>query len=95
MAFWWVNQSQTLRDEIGGGFIWSPKRNKNGAFNRFYENMKLVEPGDTILSFADQRIGHVGVATDRAATSSKPDFGAKGENWNQEGWLVRWPSGTA
>jgi putative restriction endonuclease len=88
MAFWWVNQSQTLRDEIGGGFIWSPKRNKNGAFNRFYENMKLVEPGDTILSFADQRIGHVGVATDRAATSSKPDFGAKGENWNQEGWLV-------
>jgi putative restriction endonuclease len=88
MAFWWVNQNQTLRDEIEGGFIWSPKRNKNGAFNRFYENMKLVEPGDTILSFADQRIGHVGGATDRAATSSKPDFGGKGDNWNQEGWLV-------
>jgi putative restriction endonuclease len=88
MAFWWVNQNQTLRDEIEGGFIWSPKRNKNGDFNRFYENMKLVEPGDIILSFADQRIGHVGVATDRAVTNSKPDFGSKGENWNQEGWLV-------
>lgn len=88
MAFWWVNQNQTLRDEIEGGFIWSPKQNKNGGFNRFYENMKLVEPGDIILSFADQRIGHVGVATDRAATNPKPDFGGRGENWNQEGWLV-------
>jgi hypothetical protein len=88
MAFWWVNQNQTLREEIGGGFIWSPKQNKKGAFNRFYENMKSVEPGDIIFSFADQRIGHVGVATDRAATSSKPDFGGKGENWNQEGWLI-------
>jgi len=54
MAFWWVNQNQTLRDEIQGGFIWSPKRNKNGSFNRFYENMKLVEPGDVILSFLPQ-----------------------------------------
>jgi len=92
MFFWWVNQNQTLRAEIEGGFIWSPKRNKNGAFNRFYENMKLVEPGDLILSFADQRIGYVGLATDRAVTNAKPDFGGKGENWDQEGWLVpvRW-----
>lgn len=92
MSFWWVNQNQTLRAEIEGGFIWSPKRNKNGAFNRFYENMKLVEPGDLILSFADQRIGYVGLATDRAVTNAKPDFGGKGENWDQEGWLVpvRW-----
>jgi len=92
MSFWWVNQNQTLRAEIEGGFIWSPKRNKNGAFNRFYENMKLVEPGDLILSFADQRIGYVGLATDRAVTNAKPDFGGRGENWDQEGWLVpvRW-----
>src|SRR6516162_7240880 len=92
MSFWWVNQNQTLRAEIEGGFIWSPKRNKNGALNRFYENMKLVEPGDLILSFADQRIGYVGLATDRAVTNAKPDFGGKGENWDQEGWLVpvRW-----
>jgi len=92
MFFWWVNQNQTLRAEIEGGFIWSPKRNKNGAFNRFYENMKLVEPGDLILSFADQRIGYVGLATDRAVTNAKPDFGGRGENWDHEGWLVpvRW-----
>jgi putative restriction endonuclease len=88
MAFWWVNQNQTLRDEIQGGFIWSPKRNKNGAFNRFYENMKLVEPGDLIFSFANQRIEYIGVAADRAVTNPKPDFGGKGENWSQDGWLV-------
>src|SRR5262249_25294268 len=82
------NQNQTLRDEIEGGFLWSPKRNKKGGFNRFYENMKLVEPGDIILSFADQRIGHLGIATDRAVTTPKPNFGGKCENWNQDGWRV-------
>src|ERR1700756_2754038 len=76
MAFWWVNQNQTLRDEIEGGFIWSPKQKKNGGFNQFYENMKLVEPGDIIFSFADQRIGHVGVATLRSAGSrARAGFG--------------------
>src|SRR5262249_35810120 len=88
MGYWWVNQNQTLREEIEGGFVWSPKRNKNGKFNRFYENMKLIEPGDIIFSFAEQQIGHVGRATDRAVSNSKPDFGGKGENWSQDGWLV-------
>jgi len=50
--------------------------------------MKLVEPGDIIFSFADRLIGHVGHATDRATTAPKPDFGGRGTNWNQEGWLV-------
>ena len=33
MAFWWVNHNQTYRQEIEGGYIWSPKANKNGARN--------------------------------------------------------------
>jgi hypothetical protein len=26
MRFWWVNHKQTYRQEIGGGYIWSPKK---------------------------------------------------------------------
>ena len=27
MRYWWVNQNQTFRQEIEGGYLWSPKRN--------------------------------------------------------------------
>jgi putative restriction endonuclease len=83
-----VNQNQTHREEIPGGFMWSPKRNANGARNQFYDNMLEVEPGDIVFSFYDTRLQHVGVATAGAETAPKPDFGTAGENWSQEGWLV-------
>lgn len=37
MRYWWVNQNQIFRQEIEGGYLWSPKRNKNGHRNPFYE----------------------------------------------------------
>ena len=86
--FWWVNQNQTHREEIAGGFMWSPKRNANGARNQFYDNMREVGRGDMVFSFYGTRLQHVGVATAAAETAPKPDFGASGENWSQEGWLV-------
>ena len=46
MAFWWVNQNQTAKHEIGGGYMWSPKRNQNGSYSQFYENMHRVGTGD-------------------------------------------------
>jgi len=42
MRYWWVNQNQTFRQEIEGGYLWSPKRNKNGHRNPFYEFMREV-----------------------------------------------------
>ena len=35
MRFWWVNQNQTFRQELSGRYLWSPKRNANGARNPF------------------------------------------------------------
>lgn len=89
MANWWVNHKQTYNEETEGGYIWSPKRDKNGARNQTYDNMALVEPGDLVFSYAFQQIRQLGVATDRGATSQKPqDFGTKGEYWNVDGWIV-------
>ena len=69
MRYWWVNQNQTYRAEVRGSFMWSPKRNANGARNQFYENMRSVAPGDVIFSFCDTRIKAIGVVTSPAETA--------------------------
>src|SRR5205814_1165181 len=88
MQYWWVNQNQTYRAEMRGSFMWSPKQNANGARNQFYENMREVSPGDVVFSFCDTRVKAIGVVTGTAQTGPKPDFGAAGSNWSQEGWFV-------
>ncbi len=88
MRYWWVNQNQTYRAEVRGSFMWSPKRNANGARNQFYENMQEVSPGDIVFSFCDTRIKAIGVVTGGTQTGPKPDFGSAGLNWSQEGWFV-------
>jgi hypothetical protein len=89
MAFWWVNHKQTRDHEVRGGYLWSPYRNTNGAFNQTYENMKLVRPGDIIFSYAHGRIGAVGRVIETASPSPKPiEFGDVGSYWSNEGWLV-------
>ena len=88
MRYWWVNQNQTYRTEVLGGFLWSPKTRSDGAKNQFYENMREVSIGDVIFSFADTRIKAIGVATAKAETSPKPEYGAAGTAWAQEGWRI-------
>lgn len=89
MAYWWVNHKQTRDHEIRGGYLWSPYRNTNGAFNQTYENMKLVRRGDIVFSYAHGRIGAVGQVTEAASPSPKPiEFGNVGDYWSHEGWLV-------
>lgn len=89
MAYWWVNHKQTRDHEVRGGYLWSPYRNTNGAFNRTYENMKFVRPGDIVFSYAHGRIGAVGRVTQAASPSPKPiEFGNVGDYWSNEGWLV-------
>lgn len=88
MKYWWVNQNQTYKAEVGGGFLWSPKTRADGAKNHFYENMQEVEAGDVVFSFCDTKIKAIGLATHRAVSAAKPDFGGAGVNWAQEGWLV-------
>jgi len=93
VRYWWVNQNQTFRQEIDGGYLWSPKRNKNGNRNPFYEFMREVSPGDIVFSFCDTRIAALGIVSGYCRESPKPEeFGAAGTNWSQIGWRVgvRW-----
>jgi hypothetical protein len=87
---WWVNQNQTYRHEVQGGYLWSPKRNANGARNPFYEAMREVAPGDLIFSFMDTRIVAIGIAQSYCWESPKPlEFGNAGQNWENVGWRVK------
>ena len=88
MRYWWVNQNQTYKHEVQGGFLWSPKTNRGGGRNPFYDNMMQVEPGDVVFSFRDTYIPAVGRATGAAQSSPKPDFGSVGDQWDDDGWLV-------
>ncbi len=87
MRYWWVNQKQTYRQEIGGGYLWSPKRRRDQSRNQFYENMKEVAPGDRVFSYRQAAIrayGHIGSF---GYDAPKPDeFGTAGRNWSEIGY---------
>ena len=89
MSFWWVNHKQTRVHEVRGGYLWSPYRNANGAFNQSYENMRHVKVGDTVFSYGSGYIAYVGTVTATAIPGPKPEeFGNVGDNWSDNGWLV-------
>lgn len=89
-SYWWVNHKQTYRQETDGGYIWSPKANANGARNVSYDNLTRCQIGDVVFSYANGRISQIGLVETAAVTAPKPpEFGAVGDNWGPEGWLVR------
>ena len=89
MRYWWVNQNQTFTQEVGGGYLWSPKRRANGARSYFYDTMTYVEPGDLVFSFKDTLIQAIGIIQGNGYESPKPEeFGTTGENWSSIGWRV-------
>ena len=90
MNFWWVNHNQTHKQEIGGGYIWSPKTNKDGARNQFYINLTEARNNDIVFSYANGEIGAIGTVVKEHATADRPtEFGSTGQRWNIDGWLVR------
>lgn len=87
--FWWVNQKQTYRHEVKGGYLWSPKRKQNGRSNPFYDFMREVSPGDIVFSYADGFVKAVGVISSHAYEAPKPlEFAGAGAYWEMVGWRV-------
>ena len=90
MRYWWVNQNQTHRQEIGGGYLWSPKRSQGDRRNPFYESMREVSPGDLVFSFFETLIYGIGIAVSNCYESPRPEeFGGVGMNWERIGWKIR------
>jgi putative restriction endonuclease len=89
VRYWWVNQNQTYRHEVRGGYLWSPKRRANQTRNPFYDFMREVAPGDIVFSFSDTLIRAVGFVSSHAYEAPKPlEFGQAGAYWDMIGWRV-------
>ncbi len=89
MRYWWVNHKQTFRHEFEGRYIWSPKRKRDGARNRFYDFLREVTPGDVVLSYASGAVQGAGFAISYCYTCPRPaEFGHVGEAWDVIGWRV-------
>lgn len=87
--YWWVNHKQTLRQEIEGQYLWSPKSERNGSRSQFYDNMRIASRGDLVLSYANGLVGWIGRVADFAMAAPKPsEFGNVGGYWDNEGWLL-------
>ncbi|CAN7548553.1 HNH endonuclease [Pararhizobium sp. LjRoot238] len=86
MAYWWVSQNQTHKQERDGGYLWAPKSGANGVVFHHWSNMILVRPGDVIFSYAKQSIGAIGVASSGAFDAPQPvEFE---DAWHGEGRKV-------
>jgi len=89
MSAWWVNHKQTNKQEIVGGYLWSPKTDKNGARNQTYLNMPRTKKGEKVFSYAFGEIKAIGKIAGSCIDARRPDaFGETGEQWSQDGWLV-------
>lgn len=89
MKYWWVNHKQTSKQELEGGYLWSPVREASGARSQFYDNMRRAAPGDAVLSFSGGVVGHLGRVADFASPAPKPEaFGEVGGYWAAQGWLL-------
>lgn len=88
MKFWWVSHDKTFKHEFECGYLWAPKSTSKKRI-LYWDNLTFIEPGDIVFSFAKSHIQGIGVATQKAQTSPKPqDFGAAGANWDDVGWHV-------
>lgn len=89
MHYWWVNQKQTYRHEVSGGYLWSPKHKSDNSRNQFYENMKAVAPGDIVYSYWNGAVRAYGTICSFGYDSPKPaEFGAAGRVWSEIGYRV-------
>ncbi|MEP7703512.1 HNH endonuclease [Paraglaciecola sp. 25GB23A] len=90
MKYWWVSHSKTCMHEISGGFLWSPKTNRNGGKNPYYDNMKMVMPGDIVYSFAKTKISAIGIIQSKSYNSNIPKTHINSENeWiKDDGWRI-------
>ncbi|WP_122432085.1 HNH endonuclease [Pseudomonas viridiflava] len=87
--YWWVNHRTTHLDEYKGRYIWSPKKNRNGARNQSYTNLTLVQPGDVVFSYAEGLIKAVGVAAGLYREEPIPEsHGQAADYWDKLGWMV-------
>ena len=86
-SVWWVNQGQSYSRAVAGGYLWAPKRNKDGHTFVHWTNMARLQPGDRVIHYANGAVRAVSMVTARARDARRPDEEADSQ-WESDGLLV-------
>jgi len=83
---WWANHGKHVREELEGGYLWCCRGGARGSVA--LDNMALAAPGDVVFSFAEGRIGAIGVVSERQRTAPAPGARAAPARRAPSGWLL-------
>lgn len=85
LNFWWVNQGQSAKLQTEGGFLWSPKTDKNGTPLAHHNDLILAKPGDVIFAYSDSAIRSICIVERESEERPKPDSFSSHSNWEEQG----------
>jgi len=92
MKYWWVNLGATHDVALEQGYLWSPKKDKNGkATYLTYDVMKEPQKGDIVLANVKGKIVSKGKVIGSSYSSIKPrDFENDPNHpyWSREGYRL-------
>lgn len=89
MAYWWVSQNKTWKNEERGGYLWAPKAGKKGQIPHHWRTMREVTAGDTVFSYVNQKITAISVANAPAYDFPRPrEFPAATAPWGNDGLRI-------
>ncbi len=88
MAYWWVNQGRTYKEERDGGYLWAPMLDKGGNRPHHWRTMDDVREGDLVFSYLGKQIRAVSVALGAAVPSTRPAEFSADISWEKEGLRV-------
>lgn len=86
MAFWWVFQNKTYKEESEGSFLWAPKANSTGTSQYYWQTMTELEEGDIVFSCVKQKIYAISTVIAPAYSYNKPFDVNTNKLWENEGW---------
>lgn len=88
MSYFIVFQNKTFHDEMRGGYLWAPQRNRDGHTRTHWTNMTKVKKGDIIFSSYQRKIVSVNIAKGQCYDKNIPVALDEVKLWEREGWQV-------
>ncbi|MFA0571573.1 Shedu immune nuclease family protein [Vibrio splendidus] len=87
--YWWVNHHLSYKDEVSGGYLWTPKTLRNGRPHFSFDLMTKLSVGDVIFSYSDRQIKAIGTVKSSHTEANRPASSDLSFSSQQSGWLVR------
>lgn len=70
--YWWVSQGSYYTNELNGGYLWVPQKNKSGKRIHHWERIKELKVGDIVFSYVNQSIVAVSKVTSEFYEANRP-----------------------